>query len=53
MSSHLPNDEIQQVLNQPIENDVDAPMQPQNLYDSDDSEYAESVIEDDEIDNEH
>lgn len=52
LSSHLPNGEIQ-VLNQPIENrDVDASMQSQNLHDSDDSVYAESDIEDEQIDDE-
>lgn len=52
LSSHLPNSEIQ-VLNQPIENrDVDASMQSQNLHDSDYSVYAESDIEDEQIDDE-
>lgn len=52
LSSHLPNGEIQ-VLNQPSENrDVDASMQSQNLHDSDYSVYAESDIEDEQIDDE-
>lgn len=52
-SPYLSNDEIQQVLNQQIENrDFNESIQPQNLHDGDDGEYAESVIEDEQIDNE-